>query len=336
MNILVSFGTRPEWIKIKPLLDAFKKYGINYKCLFTGQHRDLLKEHTFDYSLSIPETTNNRLSTIVARILEYDIPWSLWDYVLTQGDTASAYAMSLAAYNNKTKVIHLEAGLRSYDLNNPYPEEAFRQMISRIASINLCPTELSCNQLKAERVSGLIYNVGNTVLDNLIDIKSKCKYTNIILVTLHRRENHLIIKEWFTYLNIIASLFNELKFIFPVHPNPNIKDNIHLLSNLQCIDPLDYGLMKDFISKCKFIITDSGGLQEEGTFLNKKVIVCRKTTERPEGIDTGHLFLCPNPKELLDIVDSVNRDPFINSECPYGDGNSAEKICKILNSEKFD
>jgi len=333
MKILLSFGTRPEWIKIKPLITAFQQNNIEYNCLFTGQHTDLLTSHHFDWEIAIDNSNNNRLNNVIASVLRADLPWSDWDYILTQGDTASAYAVTLAAFNNNIKTIHLEAGLRSNDLLNPYPEEAYRQMISRIADINFCPTEESAQNLRNENVLGKIYTVGNTVLDNLKEYKSRCSYGDTVLVTLHRRENHSVIDQWFTELNNIAKEYSNLNFILPVHANPNVKKHIDILTNVRCVDPMNYNDMIDMIAKSKFIITDSGGLQEEGSFLNKKVIVCRKTTERPEGIYTGHLHMCKKPVDLKDLVDIINNDPSWVATCPYGDGNSSQKICDTLLNE---
>lgn len=328
MKILIGIGTRPEWVKIKPLLSVFKAHNVIYKSLFTGQHKDLLKEYSFDYTLSIPETNNNRLNVVAASILNYNLNWSNWDYVLVQGDTISAYALALAAFNNNKQIIHLEAGLRSYDLNHPYPEEAYRQMISRIATINLCPTELSCNHLKDEKVPGSIYNVGNTVLDNIQ--KHKTSYTNLILVTLHRRENHIILHEWFNIINTLAKKHPELRFVFIKHFNPNVIKRLNILTNVEIINPLSHDKLINLLAQVKFVITDSGGLQEEGSFLNKRVIVCRKTTERPEGIDTKHLVMCPDFRKLPTIFNSINNNYMINEKCPYGDGQSSEKIVNIL------
>ena len=336
MKILLSFGTRPEWIKIKPLITAFQQNNIEYNCLFTGQHTDLLTSHHFECEITINNSNNNRLNNIIASILDADLPWSNWDYTLTQGDTASAYAVTLAAFNNNIKTIHLEAGLRSNDLENPYPEEAYRQMISRIADINFCPTDESAQNLKNENVLGKIFTVGNTVLDNLKKYKNNCEYGNTVVVTLHRRENHSIIDKWFVELNKVAKQHSNLKFVLPVHSNPNVKKHVDILTDVQCIEPVSYDVMIDMITKSKFIITDSGGLQEEGSFFNKKVIVCRKTTERPEGIFTGHLHMCKTPANLINLVNEIEKDPTWNAECPYGDGNSGQKICNILNSEKSD
>ena len=322
MKILIAFGTRPEWIKIKPLFNAFEKSGIIYNTLFTGQHVDLIQQNKFDYEISIPEGNHNRLNEVIANILVSDVEWEDFDYVLVQGDTASAYAVALAAYNRKVKVIHLEAGLRSYDLDNPFPEEAYRQMISRIASVNLCPTSANSTGLKEEKVSGSITTVGNTVLDNLLNVNSY--YGETVLVTMHRRENHDSLPEWFQEISKLAEQHRNLRFKIPLHPNPRVQECRIFLKNVQILEPLSYDQMIKEIANCKLIISDSGGIQEEASFLNKKVIVCRKTTERKESIGV-HSFMCPN-KIFNDLV----YDYQVNAKCPYGDGKASEGVVKSL------
>ena len=228
----------------------------------------------------------------------------------------------------------MEAGLRSYNLEHPYPEEGYRQMIARLANINLCPTNLSQKNLINEGVHGLCYVVGNTVLDNLLPYKRKCEYTNKVLVTLHRRENHHQMGKWFEEVNKLAKINPELEFILPIHPNPNVKKHKHLLTNVNVVEPLSHPELLDILVKCKLVISDSGGLQEEGSFFNKKVIVCRETTERPEAIKTGHLHLCSSPKNLASKFGYLINNYYINEICPYGDGNSSNKIYKIINNEK--
>lgn len=323
-NILLCFGTRPEWLKIKPLIKELD----NYKLLFTGQHPDLLKDIEVDYKITISES-ENRLDQLISDCIT-QFPNGDFDSVLVQGDTASAFACAVAAFNRQKKIYYLEAGLRSYDLNHPYPEEAYRQMIARISDVNLCPTELSRDNLISEKVNGICHVVGNTVLDNLLPYKEKCEYTNKVLVTLHRRENHHWMDEWFETINKIAKDNPQLEFILPIHPNPNVQRHKHLLTNINVIDPLSHEDLLEILVKSKFIISDSGGLQEEGSFFNKKVIVCRKTTERPEGINTGHLHICNTPMELPLLFEIINKDYGINSECPYGDGKSSQKIKEIL------
>jgi len=328
MKILICVGTRPEWLKIKPIINLLDK--SEFDLLFTGQHIDLLSEIDFHHKINILGN-GNRLSNVVSSCL-LSMPKLDYDYVLVQGDTASAFGCALSSFHNKIKIIHLEAGLRTYDNDNPYPEESYRQMISRIADINFCPTELSYNNLISENVFGKSYIVGNTVLDNLLNYKKDVIYGNKVLVTLHRRENHSIMDLWFKNINIVAEKHPNLKFILPIHPNPNVLKYRDILSdNIEVANPLSHNDLINVLVNCRFVITDSGGIQEEATFLNKISIVCRKTTERPEGIKTGHLHLCNNPDKLSYYVDNIADNNFvITNKCPYGDGKSSEKIIKIL------
>ena len=322
--ILLCFGTRPEWLKIKPLIKVLD----NYQLLFTGQHVDLLKDIKVDYQITIANNPN-RLDQLVSDCL-LQFPEGDYDSVLVQGDTASAFACAVAAFHKKKKIYYLEAGLRSYNMEHPYPEEAYRQMIARISDINLCPTELSKQNLINEKVNGKSYVVGNTVLDNLIEYKDKCEYTNKVLVTMHRRENHHWMDKWFKEINNLAIKHPEIEFILPLHPNPNVQKHKHLLTHINIIDPLSHPELLNLLVKCKLIISDSGGIQEEGSFFNKKVIVCRKTTERPEAIKTGHLYLCPSPNKLKIKFGSLIDNYYINEICPYGDGKSSLKIENLL------
>lgn len=325
--ILICFGTRPEWLKIKPLINKLD----NYKLLFTGQHLDLLNNVKVDYRINI-NNKSNRLDQIIADCL-LQFPNDNFNSVLVQGDTASAFACTLAAFHRNKKIYYLEAGLRSYDLEHPYPEEGYRQMISRLSHINFCPTNLSKDNLDKEKIKGISYVVGNTILDNLVNYKKQCEYTNKILITLHRRENHYWIDKWFIEINNLAKKYTNLEFILPIHPNPNVTKHKSLLKDVNIINPLEYNELLQILVKCKLVITDSGGLQEEGSFFNKKVIVCRKTTERPEAIKTGHLYLCNNPNNLQNIFNSLVDDYIINEKCPYGDGYSSDRIIKIINED---
>lgn len=323
--ILLCFGTRPEWLKIKPLIKELD----NYKLLFTGQHPDLLKDIKVDYKININEN-QNRLDQVISDCL-LQFPEGEFDSVLVQGDTASAFACAIAAYHRKKKIIYLEAGLRSYDFDHPYPEEGYRQMIARLSDINLCPTEISKQNLINEKVKGNCYVVGNTVLDNLLPYKDKCEYTNKVLVTLHRRENHYQMDKWFIEVNKLAKNNPDLEFILPIHPNPNVQKHKHLLTKVQVIEPLEHSELLEILVKCKLVVSDSGGLQEEGSFFNKKVIVCRQATERPEAIETGHLYLCNSPKDLNYLFENLINNSYIYENCPYGDGKSSYKIKKIIN-----
>ncbi len=328
--ILICFGTRPEWLKVKPLIDIMDRK--DYKLLFTGQHEDLLSDIRVDFKVHIEESfRHTRLDSIMIGCMEY-FPHYSFSGVLVQGDTASAFACALAAYHRGIKVYYLEAGLRSYDLENPYPEEGYRQMIARLADINFAPTQLSADNLIAERVKGIVHIVGNTVLDNLMKY-DKGSYGDTILVTMHRRENHHWLDEWFKEINQLAIDYPHYKFILPIHPNPNVQKWKHLLPNINVVEPLTHNETINILKDSKLVITDSGGLQEEGSFFNKKVIVCRKTTERPEGIETGHLHMCETPNDLKVLFGIIEKNPYISTNCPYGDGYSAQKIKRIFDEE---
>jgi len=323
MKILICFGTRPEYIKVKSLIDNLD----NIKTCYIKQHKDLLSNIKTDYEINISEKTNNRLNNIISNILCKDNIFNDIDYVLVQGDTTSALSIALSAFNNNKKVIHLEAGLRSYNKLDPYPEEMNRCLISRITDIHLCPTELNKMNLIKENIKGNIYVVGNTGLDNIN--RYDIKYGNKILITLHRRDNHNVMDLWFKELEKIANKYNEIEFILPIHPNPNVIKHRNILKKVNVIEPLNHNNLIDLIKECKFIISDSGGIQEECSFLKKKIIICRKTTERPEVLE-NYGVLCDSIDKLENYVDNFMNNYEINKECPFGDGNSWVKIKKIL------
>jgi len=330
--ILLAYGTRPEYIKLKPLIHEFDVNNFPYKTLFTGQHKDLVKEFKPDYEAQIIDG-ENRLDSILT-----SIPYSLHNvlklypkitHVLVQGDTTSVLAVALSAFHHGIKVIHLEAGLRTYNRENPYPEEINRRIVSQIADIHLCPTSTSMMNLINEELEGLIYVVGNTVLDNLLPYKDRCEYTNKVLVTMHRRENHFWMDEWFIEINKLAESHPELEFIIPLHPNPNVQKWKHLLTHVNVVEPMSYEELLDFLIKTKLVITDSGGIQEECSFFNKICLTCRKVTERPEAIGQS-TFMVEAPYDLVEVFMKHVDDYEINYDCPFGDGHSAEKIFNIL------
>jgi|TARA_R110000787_G_scaffold56213_2_gene129320 UDP-N-acetylglucosamine 2-epimerase (non-hydrolysing) len=337
--ILLCYGTRPEYIKILPLMDEFEDKNMAFKVFFTGQHLDLLPSgatNRVDYIANIQDG-ENRLDSIVQSIMNTDGVWENdYDHVLVQGDTTSAFASALAAFHRKIPVIHLEAGLRTYDNLNPYPEEFNRQAVSRLASIHLCPTNLDAHNLRSENVQGTVYIVGNTVLDNLRKRNLEIGYNNKVLITMHRRENHDIIPEWFEQLNRIAKAFDELEFVYYAHPNPNVQKHLDLLKNVRVEKPLEYDQFISEVANCRFLITDSGGLQEESSFLRKKSVVCRKKTERMAGVGSFST-LCLDPDDLYGIVNEVEKTHRISEDwtCPYGNGHTSTAIASILtNFEK--
>ena len=328
MKILAIYGTRPEYLKIKPVVEKSKG---SIKTCFIKQHTNIIDFGKSNYSVDIDNICENRLNSIFSQIFSKTEKYiNEFDAILIQGDTATVFASAMVAYHLKKKIIYLESGLRTYDLENPYPEEGYRQMISRIADINLCPTKLSAKNLKKEKVKGQIFIVGNTSLDNLIHYKNKTTYGNRVLITLHRNENLKIINDWLTEIDEFAKNNKDLEFIYPVHPNPIIIEASKNLKHVKIIDALQHCELINILKDTKFVITDSGGIQEEACFLNKKILVCRKTTERPEGIKTGHIFLCDEPNKLQIIAQTFIKNYIINNKCPYGNGKSSKKILKYL------
>lgn len=353
--ILFTYGTRPEYIKIKPLLAEMDKRGLIYKTLFTGQHKDLaVNKATFNHEMK--DDGSNRLDSIIKSCMSLPNEW--FDgitHVLVQGDTTSVVGLALTALHRKLKVIHLEAGLRTYDNENPFPEENNRRIVSTIADIHLCPTEQNEQNLLNECVKGDVYVVGNTGLDNLYQasltpmgpgVNKNLRRLNLILngskevrlstekqilITLHRRENHEKMGEWFVALNRLAEKHPDYTFTLPIHPNPNVQRYRWLLPHVNVIPPLTHNELLDVLLNSRMVITDSGGLQEECSFLRKKCLVCRKVTERPESLGvTSFLMSEPSDLELFFDVHLATYDRMTETDCPFGDGHASEKICDIF------
>lgn len=324
MTILICFGTRPEYIKVKSLIE----YLPNIQTCFTGQHIDLLQNIEVDHKLSMEKNiSENRLNNIYCNILGYENIFENIEYILVQGDTSTACAIAISAFHHGVKIIHLESGLRSNNLKDPFPEEMNRQVIGRLADIHLCPTTFNKQNLIKENVSGDIHVVGNTGLDNIS--KEGCEYKEQVLITMHRRDNHHNMDRWFIELEKIANKYPEIEFLIPIHPNPNVQKHRHIFNKVKVVEPMTHVELIDYVKKCKYVISDSGGLQEECSYLNKKLIVCRKTTERPESVGV-HSFMCGEPELLENLVDEINRDYEVNAECPYGDGESWKRIKRFL------
>ena len=246
------------------------------------------------------------------------------DLLIVQGDTSTVAVCSLIAYYQKIPVGHVEAGLRTYDINNPYPEEGNRQIISRIASYNWAPTKLAEKQLNQEKVKNIICT-GNTIVDACTNFNVSISYNNQILITLHRRENFGVKMETiFKEIEALAINNPNLEFLFPMHPNPNVQILKPRLKHVNIIDPLGYSDMIDLLSKVKFVISDSGGIQEECASFKKKILVCRDTTERPEGITAGFAKLVGT--KVKKYFEWANNTPEWSGENPYGNGNASIKI----------
>jgi len=324
-RILICFGTRPEYIKVKSLIENIP--GV--KTCMTGQHTDLLKHVAVDLSLTIPHISPNRLNNVCIGILQSTHIFDDVDSVLVQGDTTSALAIALSAVHHGKKVIHLEAGLRTHDTSDPFPEELNRQLISRIADIHLCPTELNRENLLREGISRNVHVVGNTGLDS-ID-RAGCSYGSAVFVTLHRRKNVECMDEWFRALDTAAEARPLLDFVIALHPNPEIRKHASILKHVRVVEPLTHPETIELVKTCSFVVSDSGGLQEETSFLNKRIIICRESTERPEILATSGI-LCPSPSDLDQCIEVVSANPRIDARCPYGDGAAYKKVISILNS----
>ena len=364
-KILFIFGTRPEAIKLVPLIKKFDKSTFQIFTCSSGQHEKMLKqvlslfEIVPDYELKvmIKNQTLTNLTYKLIKKLDNIIDLVKPDLVFVQGDTTSALIGALIAFYNKVPIAHVEAGLRSFKKYSPFPEEINRLLISRLADLHFCPTNISVNNLKKEGIKSNIYKVGNTVIDalfmilrNISNDKGKKFYSKfcyldfskkIILITGHRRESFG--KPLIKICKAIkkSALKNKnVQFLYPVHLNPTVRKIVfRLLSDLNnvfLIDPINYEEMIWILSKSYFVLTDSGGIQEEAPSLGKPVLVMREVTERIEGIKAGNAILVgTNPKNIYNTINRLlNDNKFYNKitkiKNPYGDGKSSDRIIKII------
>ncbi len=365
-KILFIFGTRPEAIKTAPLireLEKVRKFEI--KICVTAQHRQMLDQvlRIFDikpdHDLNIM-TSDQSLFDITAKIilkLQDVLSAEKPDLVVVQGDTTTSFVGSLAAFYTRTKVAHLEAGLRTSSKFAPFPEEINRRITSVIADIHLAPTPWAKDNLLKENISSeTIFVTGNTVIDALFSVvqmlkKSDLKFGSlfegidfskkIVLITGHRRENFGEgFKNICEAIKDLAQEFNDVEFVYPVHFNPNVRRPVNEilcgLENVHLIEPLDYEPFVYAMEKSYMILTDSGGVQEEAPSLGKPVLVMRETTERPEAVDAGTVKLVGTDKrKIIDGVSTLltDQDAYLEmsrAHNPYGDGKASPRIVKIL------
>ena len=339
---LICFGTRPELIKLIPVINMFKQKNILHKTLFSGQHESLIEDF-YKYidkpdfvfnNIMIHGQTLNELSSKILLQSNKLFKENKFTNIIVQGDTTTAYSLALSAFHFQIPVIHLEAGLRTNDKYSPFPEEINRRLISQIANIHLCPTKISVKNLEKEGIINNVHLVGNTVVDIYKYIfentKPSEKIENIInkeyiVVTLHRRENRG------EKMNIMWNQLNELsnknKFVYITHPSLPDSKTILNQDNIILLEPQNYENMVHLISNSKGIITDSGGLQEEAVCANKRVLVCRDTTERPETIECGLGKLIDT--NIVDNIDFFDKELIDIIENPYGI-DVCEKVFKVI------
>lgn len=359
-KVMLVFGTRPEAIKMCPLVKELKtRKNIEVKVCVTGQHREMLQQvlECFnvipDYNLEImkdKQTLFDITTNIISKIkpvLEQEKP----DVILVHGDTTTTFVTSLCAFYMQIPVGHVEAGLRTYDIYSPYPEEFNRQATGIIAKYHFAPTEKSKQNLLAEgKDENSIYVTGNTAIDALKTTVKK-DYNNelfnwigndrLIVLTAHRRENlGKPLEQMFTAIKRILDEYDDIKVIYPIHKNPLVRETANRIfknsNKIQLIEPLEVLDFHNFLNKSYLILTDSGGIQEEAPSLGKPVLVMRDTTERPEGIKAGTLKLVgteeeniyKNIKKLLEDKDEYEK--MSKASNPYGDGYACKRIADIL------
>jgi len=360
-KILVLFGTRPEAIKVAPVIYELKKSAHFQVCVVSSsQHTDLLApflkifnlETDYDLRVMTANQTPNQVCAKVLAALDTILEKEKPDIVLVQGDTTTAFAGALAAFNRKIKIGHIEAGLRSGNALSPFPEELNRRLISQVATFHFCATESNKQNLLAENVNEKqIFQTGNTVVDALqFILKNEQPGANIkklidetsnlkrILLTTHRRESFgEKMSENLKTLRRFVEKQKDVCLIFPVHPNPNVRAVTNkILANRERIfllEPLDYIDFIQLLKNAWLIVSDSGGVQEEAPSLGKPLFILRENTERPEAIRAGIAKLVSdNLKELLE--ENYRDETWINSvkqiENPFGDGEAAKRIVEIL------
>jgi len=334
--LTIIFGTRPEYIKIQPLIRKLNKNQIEYSLIQISQHENIdTTESSIIYLKLENNTSISRLSLLSSEIIKsLDHALVKTSYVLVQGDTATAFFSALAAFHKKIPVFHLEAGLRTQDIHNPFPEEGYRSMLSRIATYHLCPDVGASYNLKKENIINIVYIIRNTILDviklyNLIPIIG-----NEVIITIHRRENWESLLNILKEINCIAANMNYLSFTWVLHPNPSIRSQIHqytesnmIASNISFSEPLTHFEMATRIASAYCLITDSGGIQEEASYLGKHCFVIRKTTER-DSLPLDYITLIPNINDMYSIITKykIKLLPSCNT---YGNGTASDQFVQI-------
>ncbi|MBB6443960.1 non-hydrolyzing UDP-N-acetylglucosamine 2-epimerase [Bacillus benzoevorans] len=365
MKVMTIFGTRPEGIKMAPVVKMLKMDPeIDCIVVNTAQHREMLDQvlELFDiipdYDLnmmragqSVEQLTGSMLTKLSA-IIEQEKP----DIVLVHGDTSTTLMGAFAAFLQKVPLGHVEAGLRTYQKYSPFPEEMNRQMVSRLADYHFAPTERNKSDLLMENIAEKsIYVVGNTVIDALLDVSIKpyefkgelkdifSNGLHTILLTTHRRENFADLENIYEAINQLIHEYKNIQVVFPIHRNPEIRKKVYQSfshsERVHLIEPLDYESFVHVMKHSFLVITDSGGIQEEAPSLGKPVLVARETTERPEGVEAGTLRLVGTSAQKIYeecsklILDHSEYYKMGEIKNPFGDGNTSSRIVEIIKAE---
>ncbi|MBN1639095.1 MAG: UDP-N-acetylglucosamine 2-epimerase (non-hydrolyzing) [Ignavibacteriales bacterium] len=365
-KIMFILGTRPEAIKLAPLIKEFSKLSnFQVSVCSTGQHKKMLDQVLSVFKINPTHQLKvmnknqtlagltSKLTKKIDALLIYEKP----DLIFVQGDTTTAFIGALSAFYHKIKVAHIEAGLRSYNKYSPFPEDINRVLISKLADFHFCPTDVAIKNLQKENIRKNIFKVGNTVIDALLlilkemdtkterIISEKFNFLDlsrkVILTTGHRRESFgQPFKEICYALKEIAIEYKDVQFIYPVHLNPQVQkpvyDILKNLKNVFLIEPIAYQELIWLINKSYFVLTDSGGIQEEAPSLGKPVLVMREVTERTEGIKAGNAILVGTSKEKIVasinklLVDKKQYQRMSKAKNPYGDGKASKRIFNIV------
>ena len=361
-KVMTIFGTRPEAIKMAPLVKELeRREGLESICCVTAQHRQMLDSvleifklrPDFDLDIMEPRQTLSTITTKCLLSLEKVFEQVRPDLVLVHGDTSTTFAGALAAFYQKIPVGHVEAGLRTYDRYSPFPEEMNRSMVGRLAELHFCPTAANRDNLRREGVTEGVYVTGNTVIDALrTTVRREFAFREavlngldygkkVVLVTCHRRENYgEPMEEIMSALAEIARSHPEAELVYPVHLSPVVQECAHRhldgIGNVHLTAPLDVEEMHNLMARSYLVLTDSGGLQEEAPALGKPVLVLRRETERPEAVEAGTVKLAGVERgRITALAEELLEDPsayekMAHAVNPYGDGEASRRIADAI------
>lgn len=358
MKFLTVFGTRPEAIKMCPVIKALRNKGAEVVVCVTGQHKEMLSDvldafnvkADINFAIMKPGQTLFDINREVLIGMEKILPKLKPDTVLVHGDTTTTFSAALSCFYSNIPIAHVEAGLRTGNMHSPYPEEFNRRAVTLVADYNFAPTQLAADNLINEGVeSAKVFVTGNTEIDALRTtvrndyshpIFDKIGDRRFVILTAHRRENFgKPFESVFNAVKRVADENPDIVIVYPVHPNPNVRKAAQILENTENIiltEPFGVLDFHNMLARCYCVLTDSGGIQEDAPALNKPVLVLRNTSERPEGIQTGAVKLVGNDgnnvyKEFSELIkDKTIYKKMADAENPYGDGHAAEYISNIL------